>query len=339
MIFRALILLIFAAAHVGADDVIIAAGTGGDEEYAATFAKWTALWEQAAAAGGARLTPANDLESLQQVIQAQARETPEPLWLVLLGHGTFDGKDAKFNLRGDDLPASALAEWLRPCKRPIVIVCGFSASGPFLKPLSAPDRIIVTATKSGGENNYSRFGGFFAEAVGDPAADLDKDGQTSVLEAWLSASQRVADFYKSEGRIATEHSLLEDNGDGTGTPPDWFSGVRVVRKAKDNRASDGERARQLHLIPSSAERSLSPQLRADRDALEAEVARLRAAKTTLPEAEYYGKLESILRHLAQLYQTAKQPGTAPGPAGRGGEEHAWGNICGVLKWKLHRAAQ
>lgn len=303
MIFRALLFL--ATTTLYADDVIIAAGAGGNDEYAGTFAKWAANWEKAAEAGGAHCTTANDIASLQQAVQAQAKETPAPLWLVLIGHGTFDGKDGKFNLRGDDLAASALAELLRACKRPLVIVCGFSASGPFLKPLSAPDRVIVTATKSGSENNYARFGGFFAEAIADPAADLDKDGQTSVLEAWLSAAQRVADFYKNEGRIATEHALLDDNDDGIGTPPDWFAGVRVVKKAKDNRAPDGERARQLCLIPSPPERALSPQLRADRDALEAELAQLRAAKATLSENEYYARLEQILRRLAQLYRAAK----------------------------------
>ena len=285
-------------------DVIVAAGTGGNDEYAGTFAKWTASWEKAAAAGGAHFTTANDLASLQQAVQAQAKETPEPLWLVLLGHGTFDGKEGKFNLRGDDLAASALAEWLRPCKRPLVIVCGFSASGPFLKPLSAPDRVIVTATKSGSEINYARFGGYFAEAIADPAADLDKDGQTSVLEAWLSAAQRVADFYKNEGRIATEHALLDDNGDGIGTPPDWFAGVRVVKKAKDNRAPDGQRASQLCLIPSAPERELTPQLRADRDALETELAHLRETKAATPAAEYEAKLEALLLRLAQLYRGA-----------------------------------
>ena len=70
-----------------------------------------------------------------------------------------------------------------------------------------------------------------SEAIADPAADLDKDGQTSLLEAWLAAAQRTADFYKNEERLATEHSLLDDNGDGLGTPPDWFQGVRVVQES------------------------------------------------------------------------------------------------------------
>src|SRR4029453_6684986 len=117
----------------------------------------------------------------------------------------------------------------------------FSASGAWLKPMSGKDRIVVTATKSGAEINYSRFGGYFASAIGDPSGDLDKDGQTSVLEAWLSASQGVADFYKSEGRLATEHSLLEDNADGLGTPASWFSGIRAVKKPKGNSVPDGTR--------------------------------------------------------------------------------------------------
>lgn len=170
--------------------VIVASGVGGNDEYAGTFEKWTADWNAAAATASAQCATAADLASLQQAVQAQPRETPAPLWLVLIGHGTFDGRDGKFNLRGDDLAASTLAEWLRPFKRPLVIVCGFSASGSFLKALSGPDRVIVTATKSGSESNFARFGGYFAAAIGDPAADFDKDGQTSVLEAWLAASEQ-----------------------------------------------------------------------------------------------------------------------------------------------------
>ena len=293
----------------GQTSVIISVGASGEEAYADDFAKWAANWQQAGAAGrahvqtiGADSKEKDALARLRAAVEAAAKEGTEPLWLVLLGHGTFDGRDGKFNLRGDDLAASEIAAWLKPSTRPVVIVCGFSASGAFLKPLSAPGRVIVTATKSGAENNFARFGGYFAEAVADPAADLDHDGQTSVLEAWLAAAQRTAEFYKTEGRIATEHSLLEDNGDGLGTPAEWYAGLRVIKKSKDGKTPDGLRASQIALVPSATERGLSPELRAQRDALETELAKLREAKATLPEKEYFAKLEALLLQFARLYQ-------------------------------------
>ena len=90
-----------------------------------------------------------------------------------------------------------------------MVICGFSASGAFLKPLSAPGRIIVTATKNGAENNYSRLGGYLSETIADPAADLDKDGQTSVLEAFLAASHHVEEFYKQAGRLLFHQAELD----------------------------------------------------------------------------------------------------------------------------------
>src|SRR5260221_3434041 len=182
--------------------VIVAIGAFGGDDFKGVFERWAEHWKSASAAGDAKFieiagapNATDSLTRLRDAVQAEPRESAAPLWLVLLGHGTFDGKEPKFNLRGDDLAASALAEGLRPFKRPPVVVCGFSASGAFLKPLSAPDRVIVCATRSGSENNFARFGGYFSECIADPAADLDKDGETSVLEAWLAAARRTADFY------------------------------------------------------------------------------------------------------------------------------------------------
>jgi hypothetical protein len=129
---------------------------------------------------------------------------------------------AKFNLRGPDLTATELALDLQPFTRPLVIINAASASAPFMNLLKGPDRIVVTSTRSGYQQNYARFGLYLAEAIADPRGDLDKDGQTSVLEAYISAAQSVAEFYKTEARLATEHALLDDNGDGRGTPADWF---------------------------------------------------------------------------------------------------------------------
>src|SRR5207253_3682573 len=174
--------------------------------------------------------------------------------------------------------ATDLAEWLKPFRRPLAVIDCASSSGPFLNKLSATNRVVVVAAKSGYEQNYARFGQYISEAIADPEADLDKDGQTSLLEAFLMASRRVADFYNAEGRLATEHALLDDNGDGLGTPADWFRGIRAMKKAKEGASADGLRAHQFHLVRSEQEQKLSSELRARRDELELAIAKLRDAK-------------------------------------------------------------
>lgn len=306
-----LLLLLVLLVPARADSVIVAVSAGGTPEYTSRFAEWTVVWQKAASAAKAQTTilgvnPAqtNVRDALREALAKETVASAEPLWLVLLGHGTWDGQSGKFNVAGDDVSIADLHDWLAPLQRPLVLVAGFSASGAFLKPLSGPGRVIVTATRSGSEENFARFGGFFSAAIGDPAADLDKDGEVSVLEAWLTASRNVAAFYKDEGRLATEHSLLEDNGDGLGTPPDWFEGVRAVKKPKAG-AADGLRARQIHLVHSAQESALSPEARAKRDALEQEVAKLREQKADLPEKEYYAQLEKLMLQLAAVYEAGK----------------------------------
>ena len=112
----------------------------------------------------------------------------------------------------------------------------------------------------------------------------------------------MAQFYKEAGRLATEHPLLDDNGDGLGTPPDWFRGVRAVKTAANGKSVDGVRAHQFHLVRGEVEQVLSPAARGRRDELERQLSELRAHKETLPEDEYYRQLENILLGIARLYQ-------------------------------------
>jgi hypothetical protein len=289
--------------------VILAVGAAGEEEFGKDFAGWAELWEQATAQAAAKrvvigLGPTNactDLALLKEALSNEPRESAAELWLVLLGHGTFDGREAKFNLRGPDLAATELAEWLKPFQRQLVIVNCASSSSPFINALSAPSRVIVTATRSGHEQNFARFGWHLAKSITDPSADLDKDGQTSLLEAFVMASRRVAEFYETEGRLATEHALLDDNGDSMGTPADWFRGVRAIKKPEGGAAVDGLRAHQIHLVRSPQEKHMPPELRGRRDALESALARLRDSKPTLSEADYYRRLELLMTELAELY--------------------------------------
>ncbi len=295
--------------------LVVVVGAAGQEEYGRQFASSAQLWLKAGAAAQARCTligqtPTNgltDLGRLQQTLASEPKQSLAPLWLVLLGHGTSDGTQAKFNLRGPDLAATNLAAWLQPFQRPLVVIDCSSASAPFLARLSAPGRVIITATRSGFEQNYSRFGQYLAAAINDPQADLDKDGQTSLLEAFLMASRQVAEFYRTAGRLATEHALLDDNGDKLGTPADWFRGVVPVKRAREGAALDGLRAQQLCLVPSAAEQQLSPALRARRDELELAIAQLRERKTKLAEDDYYRQLEALALELARISATNTPP--------------------------------
>lgn len=302
------------AVEPGADKptVFVVVGAPGEEEFGRQFADAASKWEKVISQAQAKLvaigwqgTETDDLARFQAALAAEPKEGAGELWLVLIGHGTFDGKEAKFNLRGPDFTASELAEWLKPFKRPVAVLNCASASGPFLAKLSSPGRVVVTATRSGNELNFARFGGYFADAIGSADADLDKDGQTSLLEAYLLAASRVAEFYETEGRLATEHALLDDNGDGLGTPPDWFRGVRAVKKAKDGASADGLRAHQFVLVRSEQERRLPPAVRAKRDELELAIGKLRDQKSGMPESEYYKLLEPMLLDLARVYQQAK----------------------------------
>ena len=298
-----------------APTVLVVVGAAGEEDFAGKFQTAAQAWTNAAFAGGANArviglgatNSATDLDALAAALAAEPTTTGAEFWLVLVGHGTFDGKEARFNLRGPDLAATALATWLQPFHRPLVVVHGGSASAPFLAALSGPGRVVITATRSGHEQNYARFGEFLAGAIADPQADLDKDGQTSLLEAFLMAARRVAEFYAAEGRLATEHALLDDNGDGLGTPADWFRGIRAVKKARDGAALDGLRAHQFHLIRSEPEQKLPPAVRARRDELELAVSRLRETKAKVGEEEYYRQLEILLLELARLTPTHGLP--------------------------------
>lgn len=302
------------ASHAQTNDqrtLVLVVGAAGEPEYGEQFSEWADLWKQAAAKGGLQTivigedtnNPETDRARLLDVLTNEVAKPAGELWLVFLGHGTFDGRTADFNLRGPDISASELAAVMKPCQRPLAVIDCSSSSSPFINALSAPGRVIITATRSGNEVNVTRFGGYFARAIADPAADLDKDGQTSLLEAFLFASRQVAQFYKEAGRLATEHALLDDNGDGLGTPADWFRGVRAVKTAANGKSVDGVRANQLHLVRSDSEKKLSPEARARRDELEKQLSDLHARKASMDENEYYLQVETILLEIAKIYQS------------------------------------
>ena len=298
-----------AESKVETADVVLIVGAAGETKYGELFAAWAQNWTEACKLGKAKLTTVGigdvgqktDRERLQEFLLAQKVRQSTPLWIVFIGHGTFDGKAAKFNLRGVDISAKELGEWLQGSQRPTTIVNCASASGPFLNALSAPNRVVITATKSGYEHNFARYGKYLSESIADPTADLDKDGQTSLLEAHLSATRSTLNFYTSDGRLVTEHPLIDDNADAQGTPASFFRGVRVTKKSTTGATPDGLRAHQFHLVQSRDEENLPPTVKARRDELELAVEKLRSQKATFEIDDYYQRLEPLLVELAQTY--------------------------------------
>jgi hypothetical protein len=316
-------LLALSAVAAAADEprpaVLVVVGAAGTSEYGEQFRQWAGRWEAAAKQAQAEFAAIgldkpgekSDRDWLVERLAALQSESTETMWLVLIGHGTFDGKTARFNLRGPDFTAANLAGWLKDFQRPLAIIDCTSASGPFLNELSAPNRVVVTATRSGSEYNLARFGDYFSTAITDLKADLDKDDQVSLLEAFLMASSAVREFYAGEARLATEHALVDDNGDKLGTPSDWFQGLRAAKTAKDGASPDGVRAAQMVLVRSQREERLPAAARARRDELERDLASARQQKSQLSEDEYLALIEPILLELARLYEQADKEPTHP----------------------------
>jgi hypothetical protein len=316
----AVTLLAAAASYAAAEDratVLVVIGAEGAKEYAEPFRQWTGRWEAAATQAKAEYFSIGldepgaktDRELLVERLASLAPQANEAVWLVLIGHGTYDGKTARFGMRGPDFTPAELAAWVKPLERPLVVIDCTSSSGPFLNSLSGANRVVVTAARSGSEFNYARFGDYISAAISDPKADLDKDDQTSLLEAFLLASSGVKEFYASEGRLATEHALIDDNGDSLGTPADWFQGLRARKLAKDGASPDGIQAAQMVLIRSPREAQLSAAVRARRDELERELASLKQTKSKLAEDDYLAKIEPLLIELARLYESAEKGAT------------------------------
>jgi hypothetical protein len=226
------------------------------------------------------------------------------LLIVLLGHGSFDGNDYKFNLVGPDLTGSELDAFLeRFSRQEVVLVCTTPCSGILTKVLSHKDRVIITATKNEFENNDTIFAQFFVEAFKNKAADSDKNQEVSMLEAYIYTAQKVDRWYKDRKRLATEHPLLEDSGDRVASPlPSPENGEGLLA----SKISLGGPAPVIaHLEGNSA---VTPELQAlysKRQKLETALQELRYKKSSLADAEYNKGLEELLVQLAQTNQKIK----------------------------------
>ena len=213
------------------------------------------------------------------------------LLIVLIGHGTFDGTDAKFNLVGRDLESAEWSELLRALPGRLIFVNTASASFPFLERLAAPRRIVVTATDSPAQRFDTVFPEYFIRSLSDTAADIDKNGRISVWEAFAAASASVGRHYQQRGQLSTERALLDDNGDGVGNEP-------------ATPAADGSYASRTYLdesLPGAAptDETLLKLLQR-KTVLEAEADDLKIRKAFLSAAEYAKEFERIMIELAQV---------------------------------------
>lgn len=215
------------------------------------------------------------------------------LYVILFGHGSFDGTHAQLNIpRRDlsDVDFGALLDGLNAGR--IIFINTASASGPFARTLSGPDRIVITATATGTQRDETLFPRYLIEALQSIEADLDKSGGLSVLELFQFASGEAARSFDAAGQLATEHALLEDDGDGEGVRYDDLDG-----------SSEGALASITFLRPpddlASIDEADRPLLR-EREALQRSIAGLKSRKAEMDDDAYYAELETLLVQLAEL---------------------------------------
>lgn len=311
-----LVLMLFISAAAVAQKIdpnkfaVIINGAGGEPEYAKQFTEWTTQLSSVLAQRygfdpqkikvlSEKTATAVEVKSTFATLKSQL-DANNIVFLFLIGHGSFDGKEAKFNLVGPDLSAADYNQLLTalPTRR-IVVFNMASASGEFVKPLSAKGRIVVTATRNGQETNATRFAGFFINALSATDGDTDQDGHTSVLEAFVYATRLTDEFYKRAGRLATEHALLDDNGDGVGREkPEAGEGL-LARATYLDSLSTGE----------AAANAATGRLMKERTRLEGEIEQLIARKENMAEAEYEATLERLFIELAKINRSIKQAGS------------------------------
>jgi hypothetical protein len=224
--------------------------------------------------------------------------------IVLFGHGSYQSGESRLSMPGPDLTAQDFAVQLgRLQNQKVVFANTTSASGEFVKALSGPGRVIVTATRSGNERNATNFGEHFAAAFANDVADTDKDGAVSVLEAFSYARTETNRQYEQDKRIPTEHAVLDDNGDQKGTDePD--------RETDDGALAQATFIGQAAVVAGAAPpENASPALRAlyaERKAIEDKLAALRALKDSMAAAEYEKQLEDLLVELALKNQEIRR---------------------------------
>jgi hypothetical protein len=209
-------------------------------------------------------------------LQSEVRSSDQ-FALFLIGHGSYDDVEYKFNIPGPDLTGEDIAASLDelPITNQLFINTS-SSSGAIADLVASDDRIVVLATRSGAERHATRFGSYFAVALSDPSADIDKNGRISVEEAFRFAERQVSDYFERNDQLATEHATLE--------------GEHAERMALA-RLGGGQ--------PNVVDTALG-ELIADRDALNADIEALRFARDDMPPADYQSALLERMLELARV---------------------------------------
>jgi hypothetical protein len=157
---------------------------------------------------------------------AKDAKAEDLIFVMLIGHGgAADGSDAKFNLVGPDLSVTEWNALLKPVAGHLAFVDATSASFPFLAGLAAPGRVIITATNSAGQKYHTVFADAFIQALTATAADQDKNGRISLLEAFVYASTLTKQSYEQRGVLPTEHAVFDDTGQGSAHDATGISGA------------------------------------------------------------------------------------------------------------------
>lgn len=291
---------------------LIVAGASGDAAHAERHAAWTSgltttLVERlkfdrrrvtVLADGNDAATNAT-AENVRRTLEAVRREMAagDLLFIVLIGHGTFDGSDAKFNLVGPDLESAQWSELLADLPGQVVLVNTTAGSFPFIERLAGERRIVITATDSPAGQFDTVFPEYFIAALGDDAADIDKNGRVSIWEAFTAATAAVRRHFQQRGQLATERALLDDNGDGVG------------RDATGG-GDDGSMASRTYLeepLPGAAPTDeVLVQLLQKRAAVEAELDELRVRRAFMRPDEYQKEFERLIIDLARVSRDIRE---------------------------------
>ena len=285
---------------------VIISGASGGEKYAEQMATWRAdlrsalvdrygfkaehvkLLVDEAAKTGDRATTANVRNLFAEIKKAGSKE--DFVLVVLLGHGTYDGDVAKFNLVGPDMTARDWTDLLAGVQGRVTLVNTTEASFPFLESLSAKGRVVITATDSAAQKYATVFPEYFIKAMKEASSDLDKNGRTSIFEVFSAASAAVKQHYEQRGQLSTERALIDDNGDGKG------------REASAE-GPDGGLARIAFLDTEMVAETANPELAnliKRRRALEAQAEEHKQLKGVMPDAEWNAQFEKLMLELAQV---------------------------------------
>jgi hypothetical protein len=285
---------------------VIVSGLGGEPDYEQRFtAAATDLDRVLKSAGptvhvdtlkGAQATAVEFRETMNRV--ATEASSDDDFALILIGHGSFDGAEYKFNLLGPDLTAAEIAgmcDRIRAGRQ--LIVDTTSASGGAIQALERPGRAVIAATKSGTEKNATVFARYWVEALQDPSADTDKSDSVSAMEAFRYATEKTAAFYEAEKRLATEHAVFNDLGRG-----------EPVREAGNGQGMMLSSFMLLRLGTTQLAAS-NPAKRAlldKKEALEQKIDILKYQKAAMDPADYKKQLMDALVELAKVQEQLDQ---------------------------------